>query len=99
VDEAQGGLEVVQRKTYKTPVDPEKPEVGLEGVAIVPPAPLTMLQAPVPEEGALAAKVVEVAQSTWSGPAFAAVGGPTNPITTSSAVEGQGALLMTQRKV
>ena len=92
-------MEIVQRKTYKTPVAPEKPDVGLLGVAILPPAPLTILHVPVPTPGAFAAKVVEVAQSPWSGPALAAVGGPTSVITTSSMLVAHGALAILQRKV
>ena len=44
------------------PAAPVKVEVGLVGVVIVPPAPLMMLQEPVPTVGVLAAKVVEVPQ-------------------------------------
>ena len=35
-------------------------EVGLDGVVTDPPAPLTMLHAPVPTVGVFAAKVAEV---------------------------------------
>ena len=90
---------MVQRKTYNTPWLPEKLEVALEGVPMVPPAPDTMLLDPVPTPGAFAANVVEVAHNTWSGPALAVVGGPTKVINTSSVVEGHGALAMVQRRV
>lgn len=53
---------------------PVKPEVGLLGVVTVPPAPLMMLHAPVPELGVLAARVALVPQTVWSGPASAVVG-------------------------
>ena len=51
---------------------PVKAEVGEVGVVTVPPAPLWMLQAPVPGEAALLAKVADVPQTVWSGPAAAA---------------------------
>ena len=56
------------------PAVPVKADVGLVGVVIVPPAPDTMLQEPVPMVGVLAARVVEVPQMFWSGPAAAVVG-------------------------
>ena len=81
------------------PAVPVKPDVGLEGVATVPPAPPTMLQAPVPVPGVVAAKVAEVPQTVWSDPALAPVGVALNAITTSSVEAVQGALLIVQRKV
>ena len=56
------------------PATPVNVEVGLLGVATLPPTPEMMLQAPVPEKGTLAARVVEVPQTPWSGPALAGVG-------------------------
>jgi hypothetical protein len=56
------------------PATPVKVEVGLDGVVTVPPAPAMMLQEPEPEPGVLPAKLAEVPQITWSGPAFAGVG-------------------------
>lgn len=99
MDAAQGGLEIVHRTTYNTPGVPENPEDALPGVPMLPPAPETMLQSPVPTAGAFAAKVVEVAQSTWSGPALAVVGAPTKVTSTSSVDEAQGGLATVQRKV
>ena len=81
------------------PAAPVKVEVGLVGVVIVPPAPLMMLHEPVPTVGVLAAKVVEVPQMFWSGPAFATVGAATRVMTTSSVLAAQGELLIVQRRV
>jgi len=57
---------------------PEKVDVGLAALANDPPAPLMMLQAPVPTPGVLAANVTvvspHVAAPVWSGPAAATVG-------------------------
>ena len=62
VDGAQGGFVIVQRRVYTVPAPPEKAEVGLVGVVTVPPTPAMIVQAPVPAEGVLAARVAEVAQ-------------------------------------
>ena len=70
---------------------PENVDVGLLGVATVPPAPETMLQAPEPVAGVLPASVTEVAQTVWSGPALAPEGLATNAINTSSVDAAQGA--------
>ena len=56
------------------PATPVKPEVGLEGVETVPPAPERMLHEPAPTEGVLAVKEVEEPQSDWSVPALEDVG-------------------------
>ena len=75
----------------------------LEGVVTVPPAPLTILHAPVPTVGAFAAKVTEVnpqvAELVWSGPALEAVGFRLKVITTSSVDAVHGLLLMVHRNV
>jgi len=53
--------------------------VGLDAVAMFPPAPDIILQLPVPVEGVLAARVVvvrpHIEAHVWSGPALAVVGG------------------------
>ena len=81
------------------PAVPEKVELALLGVVTVPPAPETMLQVPVPVAGVLPARVTEVAQTVWSGPALAVDGLPVRVITTSSVEFAQGGLAMVQRKV
>ena len=55
------------------PATPVKAEIGLDGVAMDPPAPATIDHAPVPLVGVLAASVVVKEQIAWSGPAFAVV--------------------------
>ena len=97
--EAQGALEIVQRRVYTVPWMPVKPDEGFAVDVTVPPAPETMLQEPVPTEGLLAAKVVLVAQSVWSGPAFEAEGLGVKVTTMSSVLAAQGAFVMVQRKV
>jgi hypothetical protein len=78
VDGVHGLFEIVHLKVYVEPAVPIKVEVGLEGVVIFPPVPLTMLQAPVPTEGVLPARVTvvkpQVDDPVWSDPAAAVVG-------------------------
>ena len=61
VDEEQGLLLMVHRRTYVAPADPLNVEDGLETLPKEPPVPLMTLQEPVPIEGALAARVTVVA--------------------------------------
>ena len=81
------------------PAVPVNADVALLGVVTEPPAPETMLQAPVPTVGVLPAKVTDVAQTFWSGPALAVVGLPVRVMTTSSVEFAQGGFEIVQRKV
>jgi hypothetical protein len=56
----QTPLVTVQRNVYEFPATPEKFDVGLEGVVIVPPVPLIIDQAPVPGESVFPARVTLV---------------------------------------
>jgi len=75
---AQGALEMVHCRTYAVPAVPLKVVVGEEAFAKDPPAPLTMVQSPVPITGVLAARVTvvrpQVEALVWLGPATDAVG-------------------------
>ena len=62
VEATQGKFEMVHLNVYVLPATPVNPDVGLAGVVTVPPAPVTMLQAPEPRVGVLAAKVADVPQ-------------------------------------
>ena len=63
VDEAQGGLLIVQRKVTVVPaLRPVTPEVGELGVVIVP-VPETTVHCPVPTVGVLPARVAVVPQT------------------------------------
>ena len=62
VDEVQGALEIVHLKVYVLPLVPVKEELIWLELPNDPPVPDTILHAPVPKEGVLAAKV------TWVSP-------------------------------
>lgn len=83
VEGVQGALAMVQRNTLAPTPNPVKPEVGEEGVVIVP-EPEILVQVPVPVVGVLPASVAVVAHIVWSGPAAEVVGLATLVITTSS---------------
>ena len=103
VDAVHGLFEIVQRNVYEEPAVPLKVDVALEDVVIVPPVPLTMLQAPVPIDAALPASVTDVnpqvAELVWSVPAFEVVGFWLNVITTSSVDAVHGLFDTVQRNV
>ena len=90
---------VVHRRVYVTFAFPVKLEAGLDGVPMVPPAPVTTDHVPVPIAGVLAASAVDVLQTIWSVPALATVGGAIRVTVTSSEDEAQGVLAIVQRKV
>jgi hypothetical protein len=60
VEGVQGALLIVQRKTYVVPAVPLNGDVGLAAFAKDPPVPLTIVHAPVPTVGVLAARVTDV---------------------------------------
>jgi hypothetical protein len=53
-------LDIVQRKIYVELETPVNVEVGLVGVVIVPPVPLTMVHNPDPTVGELPARVADI---------------------------------------
>ena len=57
----QTPLEIVQRKSYVVPDTPLNTVVGLFAFTKLPPAPLTIVQVPVPVVAAFPARVAEVA--------------------------------------
>ena len=76
------------------PSVPVKVAAGLVLSEKLPPAPLMIVQVPVPTVGAFAAKVVDVTPQrlVWSAPALLVVGLLLNVIVTSSVELVQGAL-------
>ena len=60
VEAMQGALEMVHTKTYVFPTIPLNTVVGLVASTKLPPAPLKILQLPVPITGVFAAREVEV---------------------------------------
>jgi len=101
LEAAQGELLMVQRSTYVVPAVPLNTLVGLDGVVIAPPVPLTILHDPVPTAGVLPASDALVrphmTDPVWSVPAFAAVGLCVKVIVTSSDESVQGELLIVHR--
>ena len=61
LDGVQGGLEIVHINTFAPTPNPVTPDVGEEGVVMVP-APLTNVHNPVPVVGVFAANVAELLQ-------------------------------------
>ena len=61
VDAGQGAFVIVHINTFGPTPNPVTPDVGDEGLVIVP-APLTNVHVPVPVVGVFAAKVAEVLQ-------------------------------------
>jgi hypothetical protein len=94
----QAPFEIVQRSVYVFPRVPVNPEAGLVASENEPPVPLTMVHAPLPTIGLLAANVPEVPQKELSTPAFAVVGVSLFDKTTSSVLV-QAPLVMDQRRV
>jgi hypothetical protein len=93
-----GALLIVHWNTFAPAPKAVIPEVGEEGVVIVP-APLTNVQVPIPAPATFPASVAVVPQIVWSGPAAAAVGVEVTIILTWSDVDGHGALVIVHWKV
>ena len=73
-DAAQVPFEIVQTKLFAPTDSPVTPEVGELGVVTVA-LPAMTVHAPVPTAGVFPPSVAIVEQTSWSGPAFAVVGG------------------------
>jgi hypothetical protein len=98
--EDEGGQEpllMVHWKTFAPTPNPVTPDVGEEGVVIVP-VPETRVHKPVPVVGVFPASVAVVPQTVWFGPAFEVVGAATPVMVTVEEEGGQGALLMVHWK-
>ena len=89
---------IVQRNVLTPALRPLTPDVGEFG-AVTTPEPAMIDQAPVPTSGVLPASVAVAAQTSWSEPAAAAVGGSSRMIVMSSVESAQVPLLIVQRKV
>jgi len=100
VEATHAPLEIVQRKVAEaSSTNPVTPEVGLVGSVIVA-VPENTLQFPVPNVGALPAKVAVVTPHRfWSGPAAATVGRSATLIMTVSTEFGQTPLEIVQVNV
>jgi hypothetical protein len=88
---------MVHINTFAPAPNPVTVDDAEEGVVTVP-APLTSVQVPVPEVAVFPAKVAEVLQTVWLGPAAATVGAATPVMVTVLVDAGQGALLMVHWK-
>ena len=93
VDGEQGGLTMLHMNTFAPTPNPVTPDVGEEGVVIVP-APLTNVHVPVPVVGAFPANVAVVPQIDWFDPAAEVVGPPVLNIVTVSVLAVQGGFAM-----
>jgi hypothetical protein len=90
VVEGQGAFAIVHINTFAPTPNPVTPEVGEEGVVMVP-APLTSVHVPVPIVAVLPANVAVVPQTVCGGPAAAVVGAATPVIVTVDVDGVQGA--------
>jgi hypothetical protein len=96
-EDVQGELLMVHWKTLAPIPNPVTPEVGEEGVVIVP-VPETRVHKPVPVVGVFPASVAVVPQTVWLEPALEAVGAATPVIVTVEEEAVQGELLMVHWK-
>jgi hypothetical protein len=94
-EEAQGELLIDQVKTVNPGVNPVIEDVG-ERELVIMPDPETLIQLPIPIEGALAARTVDpaVTQTVWLEPAFEIVGAAIPVIVTFEIEFAQGELEM-----
>ena len=93
VDAGQGALLMVHIKTFAPTPKPVTPDVGEEGLVIVP-VPLTKVQRPVPIVAGFPANVAVVPHIVWLDPAAATVGAATPVMVTVEDEAVQGALEM-----
>src|SRR6266852_2793376 len=91
----QTPLPIIHSNKFEPTAKPVTPDVGSPGVVTVE-APLMTVHVPVPTVGVLPASVAVVAQTVWSDPAFAVVGGSSLVIVTVSFVVGQVPFVIVQ---
>jgi hypothetical protein len=89
-------LVIVQRKVFSPVPRPVTPELGSFEFERVPEPPINV-HVPVPAAGVFPAKLVELPQIAWSGPAFETDGGVSRLMTISSVEGGQLPLLIVHR--
>ena len=98
LDEGQLALLTVQTNVLTPTERLVTPDVGSPGVVTFA-LPAITVHAPVPTDGVLPARVVDVEQTVSSGPAVAVVGEASRVTTTVSLDGGQLALLIVQTNV
>ena len=91
-------LLIIHSNRFEPIANPVTPEVGLPGLVTIAP-PLSTTHVPVPTVAELPARVVVVAQTVWSGPAFATVGASSLVMVTVSLVVGHVPFVIVQTNV
>lgn len=97
IDGGQAPLLIVQVNEDGPSGTLERPELGLEGVAIVPP-PVKIAHKPEPIAGRFPLRLMEESHMAMSGPAKAGVGGRSRTMVTVSLLGGQTPLVIDQMK-